>query len=179
MRISKGWKAFWKLRNILKSNIKLKTKIRILDSCVVPVLIYGVQTWSTTNKQLKKLTTTYNDMLRNTLQLKKIETRSVQKKLEMTLEHETWDTELKKLKFKYAGHLAREETKKWNRVAIDWITYDQKYRKGRPATRWVDEIIKKVVPRWVNMAQHKKGWKWVAETCALYGRVRRCFTLPY
>ena len=39
IRHANSWKAFWALKYILKSKIKLKTKIRIiLESTVIPVL---------------------------------------------------------------------------------------------------------------------------------------------
>ena len=50
IRRANAWKAFWALRSVFKSNMKLKSKIRILNSAVTPVLTYGVQTWATTNK---------------------------------------------------------------------------------------------------------------------------------
>ena len=55
IRRANAWKAFWALKFILKSKMKLKTKIRILESAVTPVLTYGGQTWSTTKKQLGKI----------------------------------------------------------------------------------------------------------------------------
>ena len=55
IRRANAWKAFWALKFILKINVKLKTKIRILESAVTPVLTYGGQTWSTTKKQLGKI----------------------------------------------------------------------------------------------------------------------------
>ncbi len=57
-RISNAWKSFWKNKIFLKSKIKTKLTIKILDSCVMSVLTYGAQTWSPTNKQVQSLTTT-------------------------------------------------------------------------------------------------------------------------
>ena len=40
VRKNKAWGEFWSLKNVLKTNkLKLKTKMKILESCVLPVLI--------------------------------------------------------------------------------------------------------------------------------------------
>ena len=70
VRRNNAWKAFWAQKHILKSNLKLKTKIRIFESTVIPVLLYGAQTWALTDKQLKKLQVTQNLMVRSLLGVK-------------------------------------------------------------------------------------------------------------
>ncbi len=42
-RIANSWKAFWVKKFILKSKIKLGTKVRIFERCAIPVLSYGSQ----------------------------------------------------------------------------------------------------------------------------------------
>ena len=67
VRVGNTWKAFWAQRHIFKSNMKLKIKIRIFESAVIPVLLYGVQTWALTSNQLKKVKVTQNAMIRSIL----------------------------------------------------------------------------------------------------------------
>ncbi len=50
--------------------MKRKLKLKILESCVLSVLTYGAQTWSLTNRQLQRLTTTQNSMMRSILGIK-------------------------------------------------------------------------------------------------------------
>ena len=64
MRRGNAWKAFWAQKYLLKSNMKLNTKIRIFETIVIPVLLYGAQTWALTTKQLKKIQATQNAMVR-------------------------------------------------------------------------------------------------------------------
>ena len=52
-RRKKAWKIYWALRQIFKSKMQLASKIRILDSCIIPSLMYGAQTWSLTKSQAK------------------------------------------------------------------------------------------------------------------------------
>ena len=64
-RISLAWKNYWSLKSIYKEKLNIKTKTRIFESCTQSVLIYGAQTWTLTNKQLKRLNTTQRNMERS------------------------------------------------------------------------------------------------------------------
>jgi len=55
IRRANGWKFFWAQKTILKSKLKLKSKIKIFESTIIPVLTYGAQTWATTKKQIGKI----------------------------------------------------------------------------------------------------------------------------
>jgi len=50
--------------------LSIKTKIRILESTIIPVLLSGAQTWALTVKQIKKLQVTQNGMLRSLLNIR-------------------------------------------------------------------------------------------------------------
>ncbi len=67
LRVGNVWKAFWSLKSIFKSRMSLVNKTKIFKSAVMPVLVYGAQTWALTRKQKKKLETTQFAMLRNIL----------------------------------------------------------------------------------------------------------------
>jgi hypothetical protein len=47
-RKRKAWSGYWSLKQIFKGNVQIKSKTKILDSCVMPILAYGAQTWSLT-----------------------------------------------------------------------------------------------------------------------------------
>ena len=78
---------------------------------------------------------------------------------------------------KYAGHIARDQNQpeKWNVAAINWIPYGQKRKKGRPATRWVDEIVNRVGPKWMSVTWRKTecGGKVCRKLMPHGGRTRR------
>ncbi len=57
-RRTQAWKSFWALKKIYKSKKpqEIKKKIyEIYESCTIPVLLYGSQTWATTQNQNTKL----------------------------------------------------------------------------------------------------------------------------
>lgn len=53
-----GIGRFWKTESHIKkanSNITIAMKIRVPEQCVIPVLIYGVETWLFTEKNIHKM----------------------------------------------------------------------------------------------------------------------------
>lgn len=70
VRRAAAWKAFWAQKTCLKGKMKLRTKIKILESTVYPVLTYRAQTWACTAKQLQKILITQYAMLRNILSIR-------------------------------------------------------------------------------------------------------------
>ncbi len=78
----------------------------MLNSAVIPVLAYVAQTWALTRKQKKKLEVTQYGMLRSTLGIKLKDKVSKVKIKERSNAIEIGDL-IKKLKFKYVGHMAR------------------------------------------------------------------------
>ena len=70
-RTSKAWGKFWSLNKVFKNRkLGLKLKIKMLESCVLPVLSYGSQTWSLTKEQTVKLQKTQRAMERRILGIK-------------------------------------------------------------------------------------------------------------
>ena len=55
---------------------------------------------------------------------------------------------MKKQKYKFAGHILRGPKERWTRKATEWLPYGRKRRKGRPRTRWEDEIRFRVGTAW-------------------------------
>lgn len=73
----------------------------------------------------------------------------------------------KKLKFKYAGHMARTtDREKWNKPMTEWIPYNCKRRKGRSITRWRDEIRNRVGWSWRRIAENRTMWRKIGEAYA-------------
>ncbi len=67
-RINKARGAFSRLKNVWRaSNINLHLKIKLFNSCVKSILLYGCETWFVTNKTTQKLQAFVNRCLRNIL----------------------------------------------------------------------------------------------------------------
>ncbi|KAM7248927.1 hypothetical protein ACFE04_019398 [Oxalis oulophora] len=168
IRRAAAWKAFWAQRTCLKGKLGLRAKIRILESSVYPVLTYGAQTWAYTVKQLHKIESTQFSMLRSILGIRTRDKIRISEMLEKT-HSKIISGQIKKLKFGYAGHVARESRLKLNRRLTFWVPNIGRRRVGRPLTRWVDEIIRVAGPDWSSKARNRKLWTSVSSTYAQMG----------
>ena len=72
-RITSTWNNYWAHKEILKGNYNLNMKKVIMDTCILPCLTYGSQTWTLTSKIKKKIKTCQRAMERSMLHLRKIQ----------------------------------------------------------------------------------------------------------
>ena len=63
-----------------------------------------------------------------------------------------------KLKWNWAGHIARMTDNRWTTRATVWTPRGYKRNRGRPKTRWRDDLDQHQ-RRWHQAAQDKKLWK--------------------
>lgn len=54
-KMEKEQKDYWSLRQVFKSKMIISFKVKILEFCVLPVLIHGAQIWILTKLQYKTL----------------------------------------------------------------------------------------------------------------------------
>ena len=113
VRRANSWKAFWAKKAFWRSKLKLKTKIRILESSVMPVLTYGAQTWAITQQQIEKLQTTQNAMIWSILRIK-VKDKVRLEQLYTKTKAKPVGVATKLLKYRYAGHTMRDLKHKWN-----------------------------------------------------------------
>lgn len=165
-RKNQAWKAYWSLKRIFKSKMSLKAKMKIMVSCIVPVIVYGAQTWNLTQKQTNNLQSLQRRIIRSIMGIKRSE-RVRNEELMEKAGMEDITTTVRKLKIKYAGHLAREDHNKWCKSVTEWTPYECKRRRGRPGKRWRDEIEQKLGVLWGRSAQDRRVWQKIGEAYAL------------
>ncbi|XP_078682187.1 uncharacterized protein LOC144916737 [Branchiostoma floridae x Branchiostoma belcheri] len=102
--------AFAQLKPVWKArNISLKTKLRIFESNVKSILLYGCETWGLTQANIKKLQTFINARLRYILGIwwpRKVSNQDLleiagQERVEMTIRRRKW---------RWIGHTQRKKT---------------------------------------------------------------------
>ena len=54
-RIMAGWAAYAKHRDIFKSNLAICLKRQVYNSCVLPAMTYGAETWTLTKQAQNKI----------------------------------------------------------------------------------------------------------------------------
>ena len=68
-----------------------------------------------------------------------------------------WVEEQKRLKWRWAGHVARREDGRWSRRLLDWAPTKGGRRVGRPARRWEDDLSA-YKQNWRELAQDRDVW---------------------
>jgi len=99
-----------------------KSKLKILNNCIIPSLTYGAQTWALTKDLRSKIQSTQNRMVRSIMGVKwsdRISNIDLYKKAKI----EKVGKRIMGLKFGYAGHLLRKNEFNWTRQILDWTPY--------------------------------------------------------
>lgn len=67
-----------------------------------------------------------------------------------------------RLKWNWAGHVARLRDGRWTKKIIEWRPRADKRNRGRPPSRWTDDL-KKISTNWIEAAQNRQEWKHLEE----------------
>jgi hypothetical protein len=162
-RIDKAWKKFWSLKEVLKSNeVPTYHKFKILNSCVLPVLMYGCQTWGLTSFQYKKLNTSQNNMERSILNIK-LKDKIRLTKIKSISKTRCASEKVRELKWRWAGHFLRQSMGKWTTEITEWYPRDGRRSRGRPMQRWSDDIRRVGGCLWTRKARDRGAWKSLEE----------------
>ena len=134
-RIRKAYGAFSQLYTIWKNNsISKRTKLRIFNSNVISVLLYGSETWKVTADISKKLQVFVNRCLRRIMGVWWPEVMSNEELWHITGQLPI-NTEIKKRKWKWIGHTLRKGEGAVEREALEWNPQGRRKR-GRPKNSW-------------------------------------------
>ena len=163
-RITAGWTAYAKHRDIFKSNIPISLKRKVYEACIIPAMTYAAETWSLTTKMENKLAAAQSKMERSMLGIN-YKDRKTNKWVRSQTKLKDIISIIKKLKWQWAGHIYRRNDNRWTIRITEWTPRIGKREKGRPQRRWRDELDKyweKV--NWEKETQNRKSWKHHGET---------------
>ena len=149
-RLTKARKAFGMLRNIWKSRkITTTTKLRFYKTNVLPVLLYGSESWKMTGTIINKLNIFQNKCLRRILRIFWPKVISNQELQDMT-KIEPVSEAIRRKRWRWTGHVLRMGPNTIPRIALRWTPQGSR-RRGRPLETWRRTIEKEMKPR---------GWTW-------------------
>lgn len=166
-RISIAWKKFWSLKFIFKGNFTIKNKIKVLNSCVMPTLTYGSQTWAMNKIDENKIKVVQNSMERSILGIKlkdRISLKAIRKKI---INRVDFLHTVKRLKWDWAGHVARQNKDRWTYSIKNWFLKMGR-KKGKQKTKWDDDIIKFLGynKQYHRVANDRREWSRLREAYA-------------
>ena len=134
-RLSKARGAFVRLRRIWNSsNISRVTKLRLYKTLVLPVLLYGCETWKMNKGDDKIVDVFQSKCLRKIFSVRwqdHVRTEDLLKRAHMN----PLSKEVKIRRWKMIGHILRQDRENDCNVAISWAP-EGKRRRGRPKTTW-------------------------------------------
>ena len=163
-RIAQATTSFNKLQIIWKSNnVSIKTKIRLMRSLVVSVLLYACESWTLTAELERRIEAAEMRFYREILKIKYYDHISNKKVLELIKqkagEQEPLLTTAKTRKLRWFGHVTRS-----GGLAKTFLqgTVNGTRRRGRQRKRWEDNIRE-----WTGLTLYKAmretedrdGWK--------------------
>ena len=134
-RIGKARAAFIQLKNIWTAReLTLTTKLRLFNSNVKSVLLYGAETWRMTKTTTDRVQTFINGCLRRILQIRWPDTISNANLWESTKQLPA-DEEIRKRRWGWIGHTLRKPPTNITRQALKWNPQGKRKR-GRPRNTW-------------------------------------------
>ena len=161
-RIGKARAAFVMLRNIWASKvISNRTKLRIFNSNIKSVLLYGCETWRTTKTIQRKLQAFFNTCLRRIFNIRwqdKIRNEDLWERAGQ----ESLTKQILRRKWGWIGHTLRKPASCTTRQALTWNPQGKRKR-GRPRNTW---------RRDTEAEMSRYGTNWMGITKAAQNRVR-------
>ncbi|KAJ4447264.1 hypothetical protein ANN_09268 [Periplaneta americana] len=158
-RISLAWKSFWSLQFILlDKTINRRLKFEVLQACVYPTLLYGCQTWSTTNRQMNALEICQRKMERKILGIT-MRDRISNESLSQMASTTNVTQRANKLKWKWGGHIARMKDERWTYRATMWDPRTGDRHRGIPRKRWADFYTTQAGQQWSRIARSRGTWR--------------------
>ncbi|KAJ4428123.1 hypothetical protein ANN_24137 [Periplaneta americana] len=155
-------------RNAYKSAVK-NLKVRIYKTVILPVVLYGCETWTLTLREEHRLRVFENKVLRKIFGAKRDEVTGEWRKLHNTELHALYSSSdiirnIKSRRLRWAGHVARMgESRNAYRVLVG--RPEGKRPLGRPRRRWEDNIKMDLRElgyddrEWINLAQDRDQWR--------------------
>jgi hypothetical protein len=169
-RLNSGNACYHSVQNLLSSQLLSKNlKIRIYSTIILPVVLYGCETWSLTLREEHRMGVFENRVLRKIFGPKRDEVTGEWKKLHNKELHDLYSspniiTIIKARRMGWMGHVARMGEK---RNAYRLLVGKPEVRRplGRPRHMWLDSIRMDLVEvgwgdvDWIGLAQDRGRWR--------------------
>ncbi|KAJ4444371.1 hypothetical protein ANN_06163 [Periplaneta americana] len=169
-RINMGNACYYSVEKLLSSSLLSKNlKVRIYKTVILPVVLYGCETWTLILREEQRLRVFENKVLRKIFGVKRDEVTGEWRKLHNTELHALYSSpdiirNIKSRRLRWAGHVARMgESRNAYRVLVG--RPEGKRPLGRPRHRWEDNIkmdLREVGyddREWINLAQDRDQWR--------------------
>ena len=136
IRKALGWSACHKMKQIWKSKLSRKMKIRIFKATVESILLYGCQTWTVNKTLQKRMDGCYTRMLRMVLDVSWKERRTNQ---DLYQDLPKLSEMVRERRMRLAGHCIRHEEEIAHQLVM-WEPKRGQRSRGRRAVTYLDNL---------------------------------------
>jgi len=180
-RLRLGNACYHSVQNILSSRLLSKNlKIKIYRTTILPVVLYGCETWSLTLRGERKMRVFENMVLRRIFGPRRDEVTGEWRRLNNEELNDLYSSPnivqvIKSRRMRWAGHVARMGEER-GAYSVLVGKPEGKRPLGRPRCRWVDNIrmdLQEVgcgYRDWIGLAQDRDGW-WMLVSVVMNLRV--------
>ncbi|KAJ4433406.1 hypothetical protein ANN_15665 [Periplaneta americana] len=165
-----GNACYYSVEKLLSSSLLSKNlKVRIYKTVILPIVLYGCETWTLTLREERRFRVFENKVLRNIFGAKRDEVTGEWRKLHNTELHTLHSSpdiirNIKSRRLRWAGHVvSMGESRNAYRVLVG--RPEGKRPLGRPKRRWENNIkmdLREVGydnRDWINLAQDRDRWR--------------------
>jgi hypothetical protein len=150
-RIGQARQATQRLNSMLWSkNVKIGTKVRVYNSIVQSILIYGSETWEISKRDCQRLNAVEMDFLRRSSRISRMDRVRNLEIRERVGKHYTTVDEIKKRRLVWMGHAQRMNDERWPKKVLNWNPPGRRKR-GRPPETWMKQVWRDMEER--NLAE--------------------------
>ena len=164
-RVKKASMAFRRLNKLIwyQPAIKCSTKCRLFKAVILPVLLYGSESWAPLNHHLQRLNTFVNQCLQTILGLSlfdKIRNTEIRNRANI----ERIETLLQRRRLRWLGHIQRMENSRLPKQLVVSKIKEGKRLHGKQKQRWhnvVNADLKSLdmVSTWRTKALNRNLWR--------------------
>jgi exonuclease III len=161
-RVGMAKAAFWQNKEIMRRNIRLSTKIRILNCYVFSILNYGCESWTWNKSMRKKVDAFEMWCYRRMLKISwkdKVTNKEVLHRMQTELH---FVKDMVKRKMEYAGHVLRGSSGDAHLQIMEGRLEGMR-KQGRPRRTWIGDITDwtrgKNYGELKRLAEEREKWK--------------------
>ena len=151
------------MQHLEDNSFSTNTKLKLYNSCVLSVLLYGSECWRMIDKDINKLSSFHNTCLRKIMKIfwpNKISNKD----LHNITDTKDMDTLWIQTRWRWLGHVLRKPSEDMTKVALRW-TSEGKRKRGRLKTTWrrtIENEIKERRYTWGTIerkANNREEWR--------------------
>ena len=146
------------------------TKLKIYKSLIRPVVTYGCEAWTLTNRDEQHLTIFEHKILRKLCGPVQDRDGSWRIRMDHELRELIGNADIvrfiKSIRIAWLGHVTRMDEKRISKGVLEWKPTGRRIR-GRPSKRWIEEIEEDIqsmgIRGWRKLSKEGREWKRITE----------------